>query len=198
MRYLAGTAHYALTYHKCKADEPVFAISDADHALRHSRTKYEIDPKSCNPRGGYAIMRGGAAVLWSSTHLKTCASSSTEAEYRTASDCVKRMIWAQELLRDTGFDTITPTKIQIDNQSAIKMGMSLTSISRTQHIRNDEMQFTEHIQSGHILPEYVTTADNTADLLTKGLNAVDTRRHAETLLGLSPNLDQYSKSVVLT
>ena len=78
--------------------------------------------------------------------------------------------------------------------------MSLTSISKTQHIRNDEMQFNEHFESGYIFPEYIPTAENTADLLTKGMNPNDTAKHAATLLGLGPTseLQQYSKSFALT
>ena len=78
--------------------------------------------------------------------------------------------------------------------------MSLTSIAKTQHIRNDEMQFTEHIESKDIFPEYIPTAENTADLLTKGLNGAETAKHAATMLGLGPEakLTQYSRSFVLT
>ena len=78
--------------------------------------------------------------------------------------------------------------------------MSLTSIAKTQHIRNDEMQFTEQIESKSIFPEYIPTAHNTADLLTKGLNGEETAKHAATLLGLGPEseLIQYSRSFALT
>ena len=82
---------------------------------------------------------------------------------------MKKVIWIQELLKEVGFNCPVPTKIQIDNQSAILMSMSITSQHRTKHIRMDEMQLNESFARGDVYTEWVATNDNPADALTKAL-----------------------------
>ena len=128
-------------------------------------------------------MRGGAAVLWSSKHLNCPTSSSTEAEYRAGSECVKQIVWAQELLKELSLDTSLPTKLQIDNQSAIRMSMSVASQHKTQHIRCNEMLLNEYFERGDVYPEWVDTKENPADALTKALPKLPFQKHRNTLLG---------------
>ena len=190
LKYIAGTTNHGLVYHKKMANEPLYGISDSDHQIKHSRKKYEQDRESCYPRAGYAVMRGGAAVIWSSKHLKGTVSSSSEAEYRAGSECVKRVIWAQELLKEVGFDTPSPTKIQIDNQSAIRMSMNVASLHKTQHIRTDEMQLTESFDRGDTFPEYIATDLNPADAFTKALGYKVFSRHKCILMGTQETFSQ--------
>ena len=146
-------------------------------------------------------MRGGAAAIWSSRHIKRAVSSSTEAEYRAASQCTKQIQWAQELLHEVKFSTPRPTKIQIDNQGAIRMGMRVASQHRTSHIRCDEMTLNDAFDLGDILPEYVKTDENPADLLTKPLGFDTFDQHRRTLLGISPpppEASQYHRSTKLS
>jgi hypothetical protein len=197
LRYLAGTTEYGLTYWLSRT-EPVYAITDSNHNLSHSRKLYEQDPRACHPRGGYLLMRGGAAFSWSSTNVKGTSTSTAEAEYRTASACSKTLIWAQELLKEVGWDTPTPTLMQIDNQSAIRMAQNIASQNKTSHIRVHEMQLNEAFTNGDVNPEYVPTDDNPADLLTKPLAYKEFNRHRATMLGTIEKCNQHELSKKLS
>jgi hypothetical protein len=138
-------------------------------------------------------MRAGAGIIMRSISQKVVALSSAEAEYYAAASCAQRIIWARELLNELGWLNDEPTKIQIDNTSTIKMAKCTTSHRRTMHIalRHEFLHF--HVQDKAISPEYVTTADNTADIGTKALQRKAFEKHRKTLLG-EEHTDQYNKS----
>ena len=53
---------------------------------------------------GNIIMLAGGPITWDSRKWKTIAQSSTEAEYMTASDCGKQIIWIESLCMELGFN----------------------------------------------------------------------------------------------
>ena len=74
------------------------------------------------------------------------------------------------------------------------MATNLASQHRTAHIKLDAMQLNESFQDNTIIPEYIPTDANPADLLTKGLAPHAFTKHCRTLLGLSDSLDLYTLS----
>ena len=60
--------------------------------------------------------------------------SSTEVEYRTVADTNAEIIWLWKLLRDMGVDCSSPTPLDCDNQSAIKIPIHLVFHERIKHI----------------------------------------------------------------
>eukprot|EP00961_Rhodomonas_salina_P197043 2659453-Rhodomonas_salina.1 len=78
LRYLAGTAHYGLTYEaQPKSRENLlWGFADADHAG---------DPDTRKSVTGYVTMLCGAAISWASNRQAVVALSSSEAEFYAAS-----------------------------------------------------------------------------------------------------------------
>lgn len=156
-RYLKSTINYKLFY--SKGDELV-AYSDADWAS-------EIDKRrSCT---GYLLKMSGGAVVWKSTHQKTIALSTAEAEYMALTATVQDVIWTTQLLKELRYDIKLPIIIYCDNQSAQLLANSSGFRHRTKHIDIKYHFIREKVELNVIKIEYITTTKNVADSLTKAV-----------------------------
>ena len=81
------------------------AFSDADHGG---------DPDKGRSTGGYALCIGGGAVSWSSRLQSLTALSTTEAEYVSAVEAGKEVIWMRQLLWELGFKLRGPSVLHMD------------------------------------------------------------------------------------
>ena len=185
LRYLVGTRELGITFYKDN-QYPLFAASDANWATE----------PGARSRTGYALFRGGAACVWKTTLQKAPALSTAEAEYHAACRAAQAVLWARELLNELTLTIKTPTKIQIDNQSAIKMGQSTISQNRTRHIAVKEQFVNHYYDLNEIDLEYVTTTDNSVDHFTKTLTGELYTGHTRTILG-KPDNDQFTLSTKL-
>nr|GEV38053.1 hypothetical protein [Tanacetum cinerariifolium] len=107
-RYLKGKPHLGLWYPK---DSPfnLVAYTDSDYAGA------SLDRKSTT--GGCQFL-GYRLISWQCKKHTVVATSSTEAEYVTATSCCAQVIWIQNQLLDYGYNFMHTT-IYIDNSSTI-------------------------------------------------------------------------------
>ncbi|GKE72203.1 retrovirus-related pol polyprotein from transposon RE1 [Tanacetum coccineum] len=96
--------------------------------------------------------------------------SSTEAEYRSFADCTCEITWLLSLLQDLQIQPPKPIPIYCYNQSSIALASNPIQHARTKHIEIDCHFVREKIKSGHILPIFIPSSQQTADALTKGLS----------------------------
>ena len=68
-----------------------------------------------------------------------------------------------------GYQCVDKVQLFIDNQSAIKLIKNPEYHKRTKHIDIKYHFVREKYESGEILPQYVNTNDQLADLFTKSL-----------------------------
>jgi hypothetical protein len=162
-RYLKGTIDLKLTYAPTDSPDPVTAFytySDADHG-------------GCSESGkstsGYALMMGTGAVSWSSKLQSIVALSTTEAEYVAACSAGQEIIWMRSLLSELGYAFTAPTRLLMDNQSALQVAKNPEHHGRMKHLDLRYFWLRHQIQSGAIKPEYVPTQEMAADMLTKSL-----------------------------
>ena len=182
VRFLKGTRERGLTYHR-NNKHPLFGCSDSNYAA-------ETNARS---RTGLTIIRAGAAIMWRTVVQNLVhALSVAEAEYYAGCDITKVILWVRELLNELGWTINGPTLIQIDNQSAIKMGMATESMSRTKHIAVKQM-ITAYYRQGDIDLQYVPTDENPSDHFTKPLGKVKFAKHTMTIMG-KPDNNQYELS----
>ncbi|CAI7777112.1 unnamed protein product [Closterium sp. NIES-54] len=85
--------------------------------------------------GSYVFVFGGAAVSWSSQHIKCATLSSTESEYVAATDAGKerrrlRFLLAEFKLHDAG----KPSVLRVDNKSAITVAEDLGLTGNLKHM----------------------------------------------------------------
>ena len=132
---------------------------------------------------GYVIMLSNAAIDWRSTLEHTVALSSTEAEYYALSAAVKAALSARNVFREfTGRDPIC-VPIGEDNQSTIQMALNQASTARTKHIDVRHHFIKQHLTQGSVSLQYVPTASQAADCLTKSLDRVRFSALRQIILG---------------
>ena len=148
--------------------EPV-AYSDSDWAVKPSTT-------------GWLIKLAGACVAYASKRQLCISLSSTEAEVMAASAAATEIIYQRGLMREMGIQLTKPTTLYVDNTSAIALLKNAKSCVRTRHIERRYLKIRELVDAGHIRLQYVNTAENHADVLTKALPFADFKRHKDALL----------------
>ena len=104
MMYLDRHKHIGLRYEPDA--RPLTGMSDSDWAVRHSTS-------------GCVFTYMNAAISWGSRKQATVALSSCEAEIVAASEAAKEALALRMLLADLGFGDDAPTRLAVDNQSAI-------------------------------------------------------------------------------
>lgn len=110
-------------------------------------------------------------ISWQSKKQNVVSRSSTEAEYRALADCSCEITWLSSLLKDLHVVVPSPVKILCNNASAIALASNPIQHARKKHIEIDCHFVRDKIKAGQILPTFVPTTSQTADLLTKALHA---------------------------
>ncbi|GKA45943.1 retrovirus-related pol polyprotein from transposon TNT 1-94 [Tanacetum coccineum] len=118
---------------------------------------------------GYAIFLGPCLISWSSKKQIVISRSSTEAEYRALADCTCEITWLQCLFKDLHLQISKPTPIYCDNASEIALASNPIQHARTKHIKIDCHFGRDKVKSNHIIPTFIPTRLQAADVLTKGI-----------------------------
>ena len=174
LRYVRGTIGMQLRLGPGNADTmastTLIGYCDADYAG---------DDGNGRSTTGFIFTLGPAAVSWSSRLQATVAKSSTEAEYMALDEAVSEVLFLSQLLCDMRMPQQLPIVVYEDNQSAIKLAANMQFKRRTRHIRVRYHFIRECIAAGTIKLEWIPTADQLADVLTKN---VDTATQSRFLL----------------
>jgi len=126
----------------------------------------KLDRKSTS---GYVSFVGGNLVTWRSKKQTVVARSSAKAEFRAVAHGICELLWLKMLLEELKIVYRKPLKIYCDNKAAINISHNPVQQDRTKHVEVDRHFIKEKIEEGIICMTYVPTADQVADLLTKGL-----------------------------
>eukprot|EP00966_Prymnesium_polylepis_P197425 4574916-Prymnesium_polylepis.1 len=110
-----------------------------------------------------------AAISWGSKKQATVALPSCEAEIVAASEAAKEAIALRGLLDDLGFGDPAPTRLSVDNQSAIAVAYNPEHHSRMKHVDRRHYFVRECVENLQIVVPFVASADNYADFFTKAL-----------------------------
>jgi hypothetical protein len=159
-RYLRGTTNLRLTF---KGDLVYLTgYTDADWAG---------DPDTRRSTSGYVFNIGSGAISWSSKRQPTVALSTCEAEYVSQTEAAKEAIWLKTLLDQLNPEDSSPvaTIIYGDNQGAIALAKNPQFHARTKHIDIQHHFIRQKVDEGKIELQYVPTAKQVADGLTKAL-----------------------------
>jgi len=109
-------------------------------------------------------------VTWKSKKQNVVVRSSAEAEFRAMAQGICELLWLKIILEDLRIKLDEPMKLYCDNKSAISIGHNPVQHDRTKHIEVDRHFIKEKLDSGLVCTPYVSSQENLADILTKGLN----------------------------
>lgn len=162
LRYLKGTRNLGLMYRRSSQADALIGYADAD---------WGNDCEDRRSISGFVYQIFDATVSWTSRKQNTVALSSTEAEYVSLSQATCEAIWIRNLLVELGIPMDKPVKIYEDNQSCIKISEEPREHKRMKHVDIRFHFIRECIQNKIIQPVYISTKEQVADILTKGLPA---------------------------
>jgi hypothetical protein len=116
---------------------------------------------------GYIVYLGGGPVDWSSTLQTVVALSSAEAEFIAAFSASRNISYFRELLSELTIVSDGATIIWEDNTACIAMSKNPINHKNNKHILRKYHYLRDLVDAGIIRLEYIVTADQVADLLTK-------------------------------
>jgi hypothetical protein len=182
LRYIAGTKDLGITFSGSKGEDTIrlvlTAYIDADFAE---------DRDTRRSHTGLAVFLGPALITWKGRKRQTCVStSSTQSEYVALYLAVQEVTYLRQLLKELQLAQEEPTTIYEDNQGAIALANNPIHHARTKHIDVKYHFIREQVQLGSVKLQYVPTADQVADLLTKPLGKPKFIRFRTILLGGGP------------
>ncbi|CAL5395053.1 unnamed protein product [Camellia sinensis] len=122
LRYLKGTTKMCLCFRNAKPVLEGYTDSDMAGDLDGSKST-----------SGFLFTFAGGAVSWQSKLQNYVALSTTEAEYITAAEAGKEMLWLQRFLQELGLKQ-EKFMVHCDSQSAIDLSKNSMYHSRTKHI----------------------------------------------------------------
>ena len=163
-RYLNGTIHIGITYSRSESPIPI-GYSDSDYG----GTVVKEGRKSIF---GYIFFLAGGSVSWSCKRQSVVATSSTEAEYIAQYNAAREAIWIQTFLQELGYgfgnltDQVT---ILADNNDARSLAKDSSIHSQVKHMEIKYYWQRQQVERGYLQFNYIPSAENAADSLTKPL-----------------------------
>lgn len=175
-RYLKGTWDMQLPVNRNQEKKPTTkAYSDADFAQ---------DPFNRKSHSGTVILLNGLPIVWRSKQQTIVTTSSTEAEYVALRETTREVRWFQQLLDELGIARSIhyPMLILEDNKQALALlNADGQNGKRSKHVDVQYHYVRDRTRMGHIRVEFVPTAQQLADGLTKPLDSVKLKTNNQQL-----------------
>ncbi|KAF3652341.1 putative pentatricopeptide repeat-containing protein-like isoform X1 [Capsicum annuum] len=95
-----------------------------------------------------------------------------EAEYRSLASTVAEIVWIAGLFKELDMSLSLPVSLFCDSKAAIQIVANPVFYERTKHIDIDCHFIREKVQDGLVLIQYLSTKEQPADILTKGLGCL--------------------------
>ena len=201
LRYLAGTKDYGITYysqsdprrHTLQRPLTLHAFADATWA---------DDVSDGRSRSGVVLLLAGGAITWESSKQDLVATSSTYAEYIGQDLGARHLLFALQFVREIGFpkhieDQILGTSVTpmgYTMPEATLYGDNIGAQSLARNPVNHKLSKGFLVKYHHIRDwlekklfqlKYVSTSQNTADIITKSLDNQPFEKH-RIGLGMGP------------
>ena len=119
---------------------------------------------------GWVFVAAGGATNWQSQKQKCIAQSTVEAEYMAACAACKEAVWQTAVWGQAGLSSDDPMVILCDNQGAMALAKNPEHHARSKHIDVRYHYVRQVVADGVVRLEYVASANQAADQLTKPLS----------------------------
>lgn len=160
-QYLAQTTSVGIVFQRRSNPLLLSGFVDAAFATEDEATS----------RIGYFFLFRGNLVSWCSENPSRIMTSSTEVECRGLTQIAKENAWHRQFHQELNLYLIDgPTTIFEDNTAAITLSKDPgTPHKRSKHFGIEWAFFKEAVELAEVEPVHVTTEEQPADMLTKGL-----------------------------
>jgi hypothetical protein len=128
---------------------------------------------------GWLLFIGSALINWMSKGQSVIAQSSSEAEVIAENKGSNEVVYRQNLFYGAGVLPLSQheTEIYIDNSSAIDITINPIHFERTKHIEIPPSRCRQLAETRRIIPRYIPTAENSADIMTKAVGSATIKKH---------------------
>ena len=175
LRYLKGTADYALTYTR-NAKATFYGHADADFAGEDETAKSTT---------GFAFSGGSGVLCWKAATQSLVTHSSTEAELVALDSAARELEYLRQIALDFGIKLELPVTIFQDNLSTVTIVKSGRFSARTKHL-SVRYHYTHNLMTDGVVElKHLGTKFLPSDALTKALGGPDHKRHSLVLLGMA-------------
>lgn len=172
LRYLAGSKELGLRF-RWEDDPKLCGYCDADYAN---------DMETRRSTSGYGIFYGNALIAWRCQRQPIVSLSTTEAEYISGCELVKDLLPIREMLIELRMMQEVPTKVFVDNLSAVHIAKDSGGQQRTKHIDVRHKWLSEQHESKKIQVEFIPGEKQLADMLTKPLHKTKFQQNRNMLM----------------
>ena len=156
LRYLKGTIDFALKIGSSPSG--LIAFADADWGGDN------VDRKSTS---GFVLQFADTSISWRTTKQKLVALSTAEAEFISASEACKELVWLRHLLQELNAEQLGSTVLFEDNQTAIHWATE--GVRHAKHVAIRKNYLLEQVNTGIVNIKYCPSEYMTADIFTKPL-----------------------------
>ena len=146
----------------------------------YSDASFQTDRDNFRSQSGWVFTLNGGAISWKSSKQETVADSTCESEYIAASEAAKEAIWLKNFIGDLGVVPAIkePMEIFCDSESVVALAKEPRDHGRSRHIDRKYHFIRHRIEEGLLVAKRVSSDENPADPLTKGLTRVKHLQHA--------------------
>ncbi|KAL0293214.1 UNVERIFIED_CONTAM: Retrovirus-related Pol polyprotein from transposon TNT 1-94 [Sesamum radiatum] len=182
----AGEAHWSavksiLKYLRRTKD--MFLIYDGGELILegYNDASFQSDDDDAKSQSAFVFKLNGGVVAWKSSKQDTTADSTTKAEYIAVSKASKEADWMKNYIQELGVvpSIAEPVVIFCDNNGAIAQAKESRSHHRAKHILRRYHLLREKVGRGDCRMDRVSSAENTADPLTKPMSQVTHTQHLD-------------------
>lgn len=164
LKYLNGTSNFGLSAKFTHGKIQVSAYTDAD---------WGGDKSDCKSTSGCIIFINQTPVVWRSSKQNCTATSTVESELIAASVACKEAIWVKRLVEELIPNlNLGPIVMNMDNMGSVAISEKQMLSKYTKHIAIKHYFIRECVNENLVIPQYIKTNDNIADVLTKALGRV--------------------------
>ncbi|KAL0292377.1 UNVERIFIED_CONTAM: Retrovirus-related Pol polyprotein from transposon RE2 [Sesamum radiatum] len=144
-----------------------------------SDASFQSDDDDAKSQSGFVFKLNGGVVAWKSSKQDITTDSTKETEYIAASEAAKEAVWIKNCIQELGVlpSIAEPVVILCDNNGAIAQAKEPRSHHRSKHILRRYHLLREMVGRGDVLMDRVSSAENTADPLTKPVSQIAHAQH---------------------
>ncbi|KAL1342260.1 hypothetical protein AAHE18_09G145200 [Arachis hypogaea] len=113
------------------------------------------------------IQFGTTPISWKTQKQQTVSASFAEVEYHSMAKATRELIWIKDILSSLHMSHPAPIRLHCDSQAALHIAKNLVFHERTKHIEVDCHFVWDEIIHNRLLPSYIPTHLQLADIFTK-------------------------------
>ena len=117
----------------------------------------------------YCTFLWGNLIMWRSKKQVVVRRSSAETKFRALALRICELSWMKSLMSELRMPLMIPMKLYYDNKPAISIAHNAVHHDRIKHVEIDRHFIKEKIEVGLINWSHVSSSNQVADILTKGL-----------------------------